>query len=410
MKKFSLTFYMITWVFAINTLFGQSIFIHDMDPCFYDEQRVMQDLEILGPGWGYNYDSLLADLDRWSGSPYVRIDSAGASVQGRTLWTMEITDTLSSTIPRARISIHARTHPGEVQSSWVTNEIIDFLLSDSVLAQRFRATCIFNIMPMYNPDGVELGYGRENANGEDLERNWDNNPHEPETATLKSLFEKYMASDFPVRVALNMHSSSAGKRFFVYHHENGTSLEFTHEEKRYIGAVKSYWPEGIEDWDYSISWREGTPTHFPESWFWFNFRESVMALTYEDIYGTDNNVEFRRAARALLHGTYDFLFEDPQSIDFMVRNTVTEDFSILPNYPNPFNNQTRLRFNLPERTSVSITIFNAEGRSVFTDELGVRSRGYQEYIWSADGLSSGMYLVKITAGRSMRVSKVILLK
>ncbi|MCI0694542.1 hypothetical protein L0337_21345 [candidate division KSB1 bacterium] len=42
----------------------------------------------LGPGWGYNYDSLLVDLKTWRQSPYVVIDSVGASVQNRALWRL----------------------------------------------------------------------------------------------------------------------------------------------------------------------------------------------------------------------------------------------------------------------------------------------------------------------------------
>ena len=33
--------------------------------------------------WSYGYDSLLVDLDRWGESPFVLIDSLGASVQNR---------------------------------------------------------------------------------------------------------------------------------------------------------------------------------------------------------------------------------------------------------------------------------------------------------------------------------------
>ncbi len=56
---------------------------------------------------------------------------------------------------------------------------------------------MFNIIPMYNPDGVELGYGRENANGVDIESNWDKPVLEPEVQVLKGLFEKFMAEPNP---------------------------------------------------------------------------------------------------------------------------------------------------------------------------------------------------------------------
>jgi len=114
------------------------------DPCGWE--RLGKEHEIAQePGWGYPYDSLITDLQRWEVSPYVTIDSAGASVQNRTLWLLTIQDTATTFSPQWRITIHARTHPGEVQSTWVTNEVIDLLLSENSVAEDLRRKCIFNI-------------------------------------------------------------------------------------------------------------------------------------------------------------------------------------------------------------------------------------------------------------------------
>ena len=39
------------------------------------------------PGWGYGYDSLLADLQRWRTSPFATLDSIGATVLNRAIWS-----------------------------------------------------------------------------------------------------------------------------------------------------------------------------------------------------------------------------------------------------------------------------------------------------------------------------------
>ncbi|MCK5453584.1 MAG: hypothetical protein KAJ16_04440, partial [Calditrichia bacterium] len=254
-----------------------------------------------GPHWGYGYDSLLADLPRWAQSSYVTIDSLGASVQNRALWQLTITADSPPTEPRRTVHVHARTHPNEVQGWWVTDELINLLLSEDPFSQFIREKCVFYIIPMYNPDGVELEYPRENANGVDLESNWNANPVEPEVAVLRQRFTDLMASTAPIEVAMNMHSAWVGKRYFVYHDTAGTSVAFTILEQDFIGGVRYYYLTGIEPWNYFISWTSGTPLVYPESWFWLNHAEAVMALTYEDMNSASAG-NYDITAYALLHG------------------------------------------------------------------------------------------------------------
>ena len=138
-----------------------------------NESEILRDNQ----NWGYGYDSLIIDLDRWNESPFVTVDSLGASVQNRGIWELIIAENPDLSTNH-RIYIHSRTHPGEDESFWVTNEIINILLSDTPLGGFLRANFIFHIIPMFNPDGVELGYPRNNANGIDIESGWDDTPLE----------------------------------------------------------------------------------------------------------------------------------------------------------------------------------------------------------------------------------------
>jgi murein tripeptide amidase MpaA len=70
------------------------------------------------------------------------------------------------------IVITSRVHPGEAQSSWVIQGLIEFLLSDDPVAVRLRANYVFKIVPMLNPDGVVYGNYRCSLLGFDLNRRW----------------------------------------------------------------------------------------------------------------------------------------------------------------------------------------------------------------------------------------------
>ena len=121
---------------------------------------------------------------------------------------------------------------------------------------------------MYNPDGVELGYARENANGIDIESGWDDIPLEPEVAILKNRFiELMIPMPNPVKIALNMHSAYSCTRYFVYHDEVGTSENYGILEQQFIGGIQSDFPGGFENWDYFVSWSSGTQDQYLESWW-----------------------------------------------------------------------------------------------------------------------------------------------
>jgi|APSaa5957512622_1039677.scaffolds.fasta_scaffold25268_2 hypothetical protein len=95
--------------------------------------------------------------------------------------------------------------------------------------------------------------------------------------------------------------------------------------------------------------------------------------------------------------------------------------AVLPNifsascYPNPFNPVVRIDYNLPEAEHVEIEIFDIQGSCVINLKDEIMPRGNHSVLWngmSAKGnrVSSGQYLVKVSAGNESLVNKVTLLK
>jgi cytosolic carboxypeptidase protein 2/3 len=58
---------------------------------------------------------------------------------------------------RKAVVITSRVHPGESNSSYIMQGILDFLVSDDEGARYLRNNFVFKIVPMLNPDGVIVG-------------------------------------------------------------------------------------------------------------------------------------------------------------------------------------------------------------------------------------------------------------
>jgi hypothetical protein len=92
------------------------------------------------------------------------------------------------------------------------------------------------------------------------------------------------------------------------------------------------------------------------------------------------------------------------------RGVVPDRFGLEPNYPNPFNPSTRLRFLLTESSPVTLSIYTLTGVEVerlVEEELPA---GTYETWWNADNMPTGVYLCRLVAGRSSAVQRLVLIK
>jgi len=90
-------------------------------------------------------------------------------------------------------------------------------------------------------------------------------------------------------------------------------------------------------------------------------------------------------------------------------------FVLHQNYPNPFNPVTQIRYDLPEDSYVSITIYDIMGRTVRTMVNSLQNAGYKSVRWNAtndlgEPVSAGMYIFTIQAGEFRQTKKMVLLK
>jgi hypothetical protein len=94
---------------------------------------------------------------------------------------------------------------------------------------------------------------------------------------------------------------------------------------------------------------------------------------------------------------------------------VPSDFHLAPNYPNPFNPSTTIRFSVPSESRVTVKVYDQLGRVVATLADRNFSPGSYEARWDAIGMASGLYFSRVeatnTSGeRFVGTRKMILMK
>ena len=104
------------------------------------------------------------------------------------------------------------------------------------------------------------------------------------------------------------------------------------------------------------------------------------------------------------------LYMSTQTLTYIPNN-----FKLHQNFPNPFNPETIIRYNLPENIIVNITVYDLLGRKVKTLVNQVQVAGSQSVVWDAnDGygerVGAGIFLYQIQAGDFIQTRKMVLLK
>jgi hypothetical protein len=87
-----------------------------------------------------------------------------------------------------------------------------------------------------------------------------------------------------------------------------------------------------------------------------------------------------------------------------------ERFALHGSFPNPFQERTTIRYELPEEREVTIAVHDARGRKVRTLLRGEAQRGRQETTFAAEGLASGVYFVRMQAGDYRETRKLVLVR
>ena len=89
-----------------------------------------------------------------------------------------------------------------------------------------------------------------------------------------------------------------------------------------------------------------------------------------------------------------------------------EHYYLSDAYPNPFNPATSINFSLPEERNVQMEVFNIAGQRVSYSDYGKMTPGVYTFKWDTRqmDLSSGVYIIRISAGSRQFFQKALLIK
>jgi len=87
-----------------------------------------------------------------------------------------------------------------------------------------------------------------------------------------------------------------------------------------------------------------------------------------------------------------------------------KEFLLYQNYPNPFNPVTNISYQIPERSQVSLKIYDMLGKEITVLLNEIKEPGFYETQWDASKLSSGLYFYKLQANGFSQIKKLMVLK
>ena len=119
-------------------------------------------------------------------------------------------------------------------------------------------------------------------------------------------------------------------------------------------------------------------------------------------------------------------YSDP-SADVEIEENYLDTYELSQNYPNPFNPSTKIKYQIPEISVVTIKVYDVLGKEIATLVDEEKPAGSYDVEFSATGgslpagrhgasggnawnLPSGIYFYQLKAGNFVESKKMILLK
>lgn len=208
-------------------------------------------------------------VDTISSAHNISHGAYGKSVKGRDLLYLDIYE--GSKEDKPMVVLLSRQHPPEVSGYLAMRHYVNALLDTNVIASSFRQKYRTLVLPMLNPDGVDMGHWRHNAHGIDLNRDWGIYVQPEIKQTVDFIVREAKMNDNEVVLGLDFHSTQEDI-FYTY----------VDSMRSHIPGFKDFWIYGIDQAmpDYEpVDEPSGLTQPYSKVWFYTQF--GAEAVTYE---------------------------------------------------------------------------------------------------------------------------------
>ncbi|MGH2567275.1 MAG: T9SS type A sorting domain-containing protein, partial [Bacteroidota bacterium] len=94
----------------------------------------------------------------------------------------------------------------------------------------------------------------------------------------------------------------------------------------------------------------------------------------------------------------------------LISSLVPNHTQLHANYPNPFNAETNVQFSINYPTNISLIVYDLIGRKVAILHEGAIEPGLYRTRWKPDGVSTGIYILRLQTSTNSFEKKVLYLK
>jgi PKD repeat protein len=153
------------------------------------------------------------------------------------------------------------------------------------------------------------------------------------------------------------------------------------------------------EWDFV---NDGTIDSYNENPNWTYNEEGTFTVYVKVSDGESEDVEIKDAYIST-------------SVSGIQEDTIPEKIKLHQNYPNPFNPSTTIRYELPERSNVTIKIYNLLGKEIVELVNEFQQAGFKIINWDGKDetgypVNSGMYLYTIKSNNFSQTKKMLVIK